>query len=951
MLERKSWYDGDLMKNPTRNRLFLFLMLTSAATAQVAVDVNLNVRHSVGGISTFDREKYMVLHAGLTDSDWDSDAQRASFLNGYDVYLGRNNGSLPWQLSQTTEDPAKPGWANHANMLSRGNSTRSSYATKTAAHALEFRANKMMIGGQMSMFPNGQVNGNGFAIGGYEQLGDYYEYFLSDFYGTGGTDGQPKPAMVEVVNEPFVAASSYGTTRTEISLLHNSVANRIKQSHPDVLVGGYTAAHPQYEGNNFQHWNDNWKTFIDIAGTNMDFFSLHLYDNPAGSTNVLETQYRSGSNIEALLDMVEQYSLLKLGEVKPFNISEYGSLSITNGAPYKPENDWVDVRSYSTILMQLLERPDHIVQAIPFMILKAEWGRKNGYPYPTRLLYDVDELNGFPKDNNGPWAYTERIKFWELWKEVRGTRVDTISSDPDVQVDAYVDGTNAFVIVSSLDHTGPQTVDLNLFGSLQTLDHVEVKHTYAGVNNLPMLDQYTVSQLSSITLPASSTAVIKYVFTAPVVPDQDSVESRYYATTYLQPIIAGTPLLFSITNVNTSAQYGEAVLRLGVGRAHGKSLAPTVLVNGTYVPVPADWRGYDQATRDQFFGVLEIPVSYGLLQSNNTVSVQFPDDGGHVSSVVMQVFAFSTDIRHSDLVMWGDVAGSDLILNFSNAPANSYFSLFSKTNLLDAAWQTNQTGLPIDAAGFGAVTSSVVQPREFYQVVLSNPPAPPPPPAPVVTEFTSPDFSNGPLNGQQSWVAEAGWNVGDAAGAGHILTAVGSDLAVLNTPVQLSAGQTYSLGVNLQFTGSYATPTAWVYAFISGLKADGALTDVATGGTAADASIQIITGTDKYRLLNNWSPLGSQIATGALNAGDLLQFDYSLTLGSDAASTTYSVRLQNLTDGTDTGVGTVSGIDASVYSALTGSGAYGFVQSINPGAGGSGLSGVQINSVSTNIIP
>ena len=929
---------------------FVLFVLAVAAQAQVSVDINLDVRHEVGGVSEFDRETYMVLHAGLTDNDWDSDAQRASFLNGYDVYLGRNNGSLPWQLSQTTEDPGMPGWPNHANMLSRGNSARSSYASKTAAHALEFRANKTMHGGQMSMYPNGQVNGNGFAIGSYDALGDFFENYLTDFFGTGGTDGQPKPAMVEVVNEPFVSASKYGTTRANISRMHTNVAAAIKNSHPDVLVGGYTAAHPQYEGNNgnFSHWDSNWKTFIDIAGTNMDFFSLHLYDNPAGSTNVLETQYRSGSNVEAILDMVEHYSMLKLGEVKPFNISEYGSLSITNGVPYDPKNDWVDVRSFSSILMQLLERPDRMLQAIPFMILKAEWGRKNGYPYPTRLLYDEDELLGFPKDNDGPWVYTERIKFWELWKEVNGTRVDTIASDPDIQVDAYVDGTNAYVIVNSLDHTGPQTVALNLFGATAGLQNIEVKHTYADPAGNVILDHYATNELAAITLPASSTAVIKYVYASPVTQGEQSVESKYYATTYLQPISAGSPINFSITNVSTAAQFGEAVLRLGIGRAHGKSLSPTLLVNGTEVPVPADWRGYDQSTRPQFYGVLEIPVPYNLLQGNNTISVEFDDTGGHVASVALQVFEFSGDFRNSQGIIpidYHQVVGSDIILGFTNGPADSFFSLYSKTNLLDSAWTATQTNLPTSGSGAGEVTNSTVLPVQFFRLIES---APPPPPGPTVIEFISPGYGNGGLDGQQNWNAEAQWSVGDSAGAGHAITAQNNEIAVLDEPIVLSLGQTYSFSVNFQFGGGpYSTPTAHVYTFLSGLKdSSSASTHVGTGdAVSADSSIQIISGTDKYRLLNDWTQVASQITTGTLDAGDILQFDYTLTLGSDAASTTYDVRLQNLTDATDTGVGTVTGVHADIYTALTGTGAYPFVQRISPGGGGSGLTDLQVNSV------
>ncbi|VGO12791.1 Beta-porphyranase A [Pontiella desulfatans] len=935
--------------------------LTVCAMAQTKVDINLNVRHEVGGVSTFDREKYIVLHAGLTDNDWDSDAQRESFLNDYDVYLGRNNGSMPWNLSQTTEDQGNPGWCNHTNMLSRGNNARSSYASDTAAHALEFRANRMMHGGQMSMYPNGQTNGNGFAIGSYDALGDYFETYLTDFFGSGGTDGQPKPTMVEVVNEPFVSASTYGTTRANISRMHTNVAAAVKNSHPEVLVGGYTAAHPQYEGNNsdFAHWDANWKTFIDIAGADMDFFSLHLYDNPQESTNMLDTMYRSGSNVEALLDMVEHYSMLALGEVKPFNISEYGSLAVESGVPYNPTNDWVDVRSYSTIMMQLLERPDRIVQAIPFMILKAEWGRKNGYPYPTRLLWNLDEVND-PKSTAGAWAYTDRIKFFELWKEVDGTRVDTMASDPDIQADAYVDGTNAFVIVSSLDHTGPQTVDLNLFGAAG-LQGIKVKHSYAAPSGLPTLDIYTTNALPSITLPASSTAVIKYTYANTVLQHEQETETKYYATTYLQPISDNTPIIFSITNVLHEATHGEAMLRLGLGRDHGDSLQPTLLVNGAFVAVPTDWRGYDQSTRNSFYGVLEIPVPYELLQSNNTISVEFSDAGGYVASVALQVFEFSSDIRNpSDGINidWYAINGSDIILGFTNGPADRFFSLYSKTNLTDSEWIAAQTNLPTDGSGAGAVTNPIVAPQEFYRLIKDAAIVPPM----GLIEFTSPDYTNGTLNGQQNWNAESGWTVADAAGSGNASTPDNSSAAVLNEPIQLSVGETYSLSINFQFGGGpYSTPSGFVYAFLGGLKPGNVGESVNTGeATAADANIQIISATDTYRLLNNFAGVSgaSSISGTELNAGDVLQFDYALTLDSHASNTTYTVRLQNLTDGTDTGTGTVSsyvessvtypGIHPTLYNALSGSGAYGFFQSINPGANGSGLSGVQVNSVTVD---
>ncbi|MGC6456265.1 MAG: agarase [Coraliomargaritaceae bacterium] len=617
----------------------------SAKTPVVQVAINLNVKHTVGGADSFDREKWMVLHARSTELDWDSADQRAAFLNDYDVYLGRDCGALPEVLSWVTEDPNRPGWCDESSIRKIGDRERAKYAATTEVHPLEYRSKKMTLGGQPRMFPDGSMNGNGFSIGSYEALAEFYEKYLTYFRGSGGSDGPPMPAMLEVANEPFVHAHEHETTYEAITEFHNMVAEQVKASHPEVMIGGYSAAHPQYEDHDFGHWDRNWRHFIDEAGENMDFFSLHLYDNPLKSKDPLEGKYRSGSNIEAILDLVEHYSFLQLGEVKPFNISEYGCLRVGNGFPYEHGETWRCTRSYNMILMQLLERPDRILQAIPFMVLKAEWGRKNGFPYPKRLLYDIDELKGRPKDKDGPWAYTPRVYFWDLWKEVKGTRVDTMTSDPDILADAYVNGSDAYVIVSSLDHTGPQTVQLNHLGASCDLLHVTVKYLHADAERNPVLDTTTIGSLPELTLGASATAVIQYSFRKPLVINETIKEKKYYATTYLQPIAEESPISFKINKLNTSSRFGEATLRIGIGRAHGLTVRPRVQLNGRPITVPEDWRGYDQWNRGQFFGVLEIPVPYAALKKNNRIEVTFPESGGHVSSVALQVFQFSSNFR------------------------------------------------------------------------------------------------------------------------------------------------------------------------------------------------------------------------------------------------------------------------------------------------------------------
>ena len=42
---------------------------------------------------------------------------------------------------------------------------------------------------------------------------------------------------------------------------------------------------------------------------------------------------------------------------------------------------------------------------------------------------------------------------------------------------------------------------------------------------------------------------------------------------------------------------------------------------------------------------MEIPLPYDVLSTNNTIEIEFPDSGGHISSVTMQVYEFSDKIR------------------------------------------------------------------------------------------------------------------------------------------------------------------------------------------------------------------------------------------------------------------------------------------------------------------
>ena len=87
----------------------------------------------------------------------------------------------------------------------------------------------------------------------------------------------------------------------------------------------------------------------------------------------------------------------------------------------------------------------------------------------------------------------------------------------------------------------------------------------------------------------------------------------------------------------------------------------------------------------------------------------------------------------------------------------------------------------------------------------------------------------------------------------------------------------------------------------------------------------------------------------ATGESDDLAVLVTLTLGADAASSTISSKLMNLTDGTETVIGSYTGINSSVYSAAT-TNIYGFLhaQSLTT-TGSNAITQVQVSSLTMTL--
>ena len=204
--------------------------VTTLAAPQVLIDVNVNVRHNVGGVDSFDRAKYITIHSSPSDHDWfGNNAQSRNepnalpdlmqdFLGGKDVYLGRNTGGITWYLGEMDEDAARPGFVDETDSTNTGEAVRSNYSNNmdlrwVSTRAHDHRAVNMIVGAQQHPFgPECTTTRQGWALSQTDTVaepfgtasGHWMGQYLSKFFRPigSGADGQDKPPLVEVMNEP-----------------------------------------------------------------------------------------------------------------------------------------------------------------------------------------------------------------------------------------------------------------------------------------------------------------------------------------------------------------------------------------------------------------------------------------------------------------------------------------------------------------------------------------------------------------------------------------------------------------------------------------------------------------------------------------------------------------------------------------------------------------------------
>ena len=452
-----------------------------------------------------------------------------------------------------------------------------------------------------------------------------------------------RPLWYEPMNEPFVHAKDFYEekdwdpvaelrVKTEMSQLFKAVAKKIHAdpSLKNIKVMGYGAAWPSFELKNFKNWETNMGLFLDIAGDELDAISYHLYD---GVNQVGQENKRSGSNNEAIMDLIETYSYQRWGFVKPHAITEYGGIVQKE---FSLINNVQSIRSQNAMIFGLLDREDRLEISIPFTTDNAKWHitKQNNY-LPYKAVLWRPENMGVPKKEITGWLYTNRIQFYELWKSLKGKRVFVSTSNPDIQVQAFLDNKKMFVALNNLDDV-TQQLALDLTSIKSNLKNILIKSLTVYLNDFPRYYEQTIDNIPELFSIDPSETIVMEINLKNNIPFNNKIKvRRYYNTNYLLPIDDNSPLIFEFNGVEPGVGFAKLIISLG--RGHDLSKTPEVVVNGQKIEVPLNWKGYDQANRKKFFGAIEIPIPMNLILKNNITTITFPDKGGHLSSLILEL--------------------------------------------------------------------------------------------------------------------------------------------------------------------------------------------------------------------------------------------------------------------------------------------------------------------------
>ena len=585
----------------------IFIISQQIVAQEANISIDLGIKKYVGKISELKRERYFGIQSSFMSDDLSKEAPY--LINELNSHFAKdNNGPQPTGdlKGLTLNDVEQIAVKKNNKTFKNSNFKNNNYllTQKNATSVFELDTDITKASAKIIKYISLA----------YSTAPKYYDLMESPF----------KDGLFSIDNSFLL--------KKNISKYYRDISIKLKEKFPGMLIGGYNSARPQFANNNFENWTNNHQLFLDIAGEKMDYLSLSLYDEVNTTNGTLD--YCSGSNLEATLDLLETYSYNNWNKITPFLISDYGlKVPSWEGKKYNAQRDTFIIESLNKILMTLLDKPDRIEKAIPYIL-----GNSEKQESPFSIIKNL---------SNGNTSYSHLIKFYEFWKDVEGDRTYISSDNPDIQANAFVKNGKWYLIFNNL---GNESHLLNFnFSPVDTdvISKYTLRRLFMNENGVPELteaftdlhiDQWDIDPNETLMLICDVPKNIEYATSI--------VEYNNYSRQYLQDIKSGVPLNFVVNDVKTGN--GRAFIRLSFGRDINLSLTPLVKINGNVVLTPKNWAGDNQKSRKDFFGTFNIPIPMSYIKESNDIEVKFANTGGKVSSVIINTEIFSDDVNNNN---------------------------------------------------------------------------------------------------------------------------------------------------------------------------------------------------------------------------------------------------------------------------------------------------------------
>jgi len=630
------------------SKVYLVLVLVllcaqQAMSQEIVIQVDPTVSTAINGHLNLDRSKYFNLSTSgiLFESTINNKTRSDYYIQDLEMTFGRTLGmvstAVPWG-GNVREDAARPGYADMAFLKQKSNPSNGTFSEafkQKFPNNLDVANHDNHNAYPVFMPPviNAQAGDIGKLPSNVDAAAELAVALLKYYY----TDWT-RPKTFEPINEPHWAID-----KDLLANLHMAIWKKAKAEKIPTLIGGPCYSTAYYYKKNYTGLS-GLSDFIDRTECKLDFYSFHVYDfmKYDAARKDIVGRVTSGLPIEGVLDIVPNYTMNKYGKAVEIVISETGGYmagreadqnAIANtyfpGSGFAWEmkrrsiSAFVMVSSCIANTMAFINHPHVVKKSVPFILLESfAWDPK----YYSSLLV----ANNFTDKNN--WQESKYIHFYEFFKGVKGRRVLSECTNPDIQQHAFVDG-NKLVLVMNNQSNIIKPLKVNLPAS--GISSINIRRFGRNTDFTPYLEEQAVASLNELSLKGREAMVITVTYQDLVQQSKYINEKAYYGAEISREFVGTANFTVNIPSLK-DVQY--AILRVGISRPAGTDRKVNISLNGTALQVPMEDCAPYLENETEFATTKIIRVDKSLLVNRNNITVSFPDGKqGGVGATVLRV--------------------------------------------------------------------------------------------------------------------------------------------------------------------------------------------------------------------------------------------------------------------------------------------------------------------------